>query len=224
VGRRLFTLASAVSLVLFLGTVTVWGKSFWRGEFVSWDVGPMRPDALTVRRVSYTVTTGRAGLVFSRIVDDIKGEPGLDTKEAMDQLQAIFRSRPRPLKWDHSLDPTVAGWGFADIETPYSDAAHRGVSWILYVNKPRTAPYPTSQLAIRFWLPTAAFALLPLLRLRKWRHTRTSRRAETCPRCGYDLRATPDRCPECGTPVKKPADTPATAPSTPPSASQSAPP
>ncbi|MDB5323725.1 MAG: hypothetical protein JWN40_5356 [Phycisphaerales bacterium] len=49
------------------------------------------------------------------------------------------------------------------------------------------------------WLPVALFAIPPALFVR--RRIRARRRAQTghCRRCGYDLRATPDRCPECGT-------------------------
>jgi hypothetical protein len=51
------------------------------------------------------------------------------------------------------------------------------------------------------WLPFAATLILPAARaVLAWRPMRRRRliRAGLCVRCGYDLRASPDRCPECG--------------------------
>jgi hypothetical protein len=50
-----------------------------------------------------------------------------------------------------------------------------------------------------YWPILGASALLPCWTLWK-RHRRNLRAANNlCVSCGYDLRATPDRCPECGT-------------------------
>jgi hypothetical protein len=52
------------------------------------------------------------------------------------------------------------------------------------------------------WLLGILFGIGPIkFAVQKYRHAcRTSRAAKGhCPKCGYDLRATPDRCPECGT-------------------------
>ena len=53
-------------------------------------------------------------------------------------------------------------------------------------------------ICVPFWFIAAATAALPAARLiRRLRRHRPGH----CQRCGYDLRATPDRCPECGATV-----------------------
>lgn len=49
----------------------------------------------------------------------------------------------------------------------------------------------------------AVTAILPLVLISKCRQQRSAKRMGLCPNCGYDLRATPDRCPECGKVVEK---------------------
>ena len=49
-----------------------------------------------------------------------------------------------------------------------------------------------------FFLTAPLPAVWTLIRARRQRRLKQ----DTCPICGYDLRATPNRCPECGTAIK----------------------
>ena len=53
--------------------------------------------------------------------------------------------------------------------------------------------------ALPYWALLLLSAAAPVARGVVWYRGRRRRRVGLCPSCGYDLRATPDRCPECGT-------------------------
>ena len=58
---------------------------------------------------------------------------------------------------------------------------------------------PENGVILPMWLLAVAAMALPVCRATAWRRARKRRLTGHCPGCGYDLRATPGRCPECGT-------------------------
>jgi hypothetical protein len=61
---------------------------------------------------------------------------------------------------------------------------------------------PWSRVSFHLGYAAALFAVAPVAWMASWRRRRRAHRrreAGLCVRCGYDVRATPARCPECGT-------------------------
>ena len=58
---------------------------------------------------------------------------------------------------------------------------------------------------VPYWPAVALTGVLPaasaMTAAVRWRRSRSRTSRGLCPRCSYDLRATPDRCPECGAAV-----------------------
>lgn len=94
-----------------------------------------------------------------------------------------------------------------DIASVYREPTWHGLSWRRYYQDYGSEYVSRRQWSAPLWLIAALAALPPLqwaaIHLRQRRQC-LRRRLGLCVRCGYDLRATAERCPECGTPV--PAD------------------
>jgi hypothetical protein len=96
-----------------------------------------------------------------------------------------------------------------------SDFHFAGLSYQHSLGSPsRQFRNEVSDLAIPFWMPVLPIALLSVV-IAPFRFRRPPR--GLCQNCNYDLRASTDKCPECGTPIP-PRD-----PESPPPASKPSP-
>jgi hypothetical protein len=167
----LFTTLSVLSLLLCLATIGLWVRSYKYSDTLYYMRSVFRIWAIQSLRGQIAVGTN-----FLIPSDPRSERIGLDVEDARQCSTVQEHSHGfryiAPVGW-------LCGFGFA------------------FVNLHNRIVYHA--VGIPHWFLAVLLAVLPALYLRTILRSRKRDRKGLCPVCGYDLRATPDRCPECGT-------------------------
>ena len=185
--RRILWLVKGLLLIIFLAVLVLWVRSYWqfdavsdtrRGESDGWKTAKGLDLASQLGWLS--VDWADVSWPANRVIPDY-------FPEGFHRTSVPARSPLRYVMEEHELGPVR--WG-KDWLYLYSK-----------VNEPQLF-YDSHVLRIPHWLLAIICGAWPITSLILAARRATTRRrlllAGCCKVCGYDLRATPDRCPECG--------------------------
>jgi len=184
--RRVFTILPAVLLTLCVMTCALWVRSYFVYDIAVHESahGPWRTDrVIRIKsgkgRIALEIENNHFVGLHQEMVDRHPELYYLDRPVNVRVQLRMSEILVSPAEWDRSI------FGFLFERS--------------HANYPKYIDIATAQQRIEIVVPhalvAAIFGAVPVWRLSRGRR---SRRAGVCGRCGYDLRATPDRCPECG--------------------------
>jgi hypothetical protein len=164
--RRLFSIASSLSLLLALAVVALWARSHFRKDRLAF---------LTARHET-RIVSNRGCLMFRRMVE--------------------FHSPPLAIVWDvddpvRYFDDSDPWWNRLGF---YATGLHH-----LITDRPNSTVIEMT-IVLPDWFLVLLLGVPPLLWTRR-RFVARRPKMGVCRTCGYDLRASVGRCPECGSPI-----------------------
>jgi hypothetical protein len=175
--RRLFTFCSVLSLLLCVATCVLWVRSYRLSEWIAWRCAG---GARSVRSARGSVEVALLLADWSKYPSEFHGP-----KYQRDVVRPAFNYL---LLLGGSWDDRDFNGQWLGFEWHHKRNRRQGVLHGLAV--------------VPFWFLVMATAAPPVAwirhRLRSRVHGRRRSELGLCASCGYDMRATPQRCPECG--------------------------
>ncbi len=169
VRRRLCNVAAALSLGLCVATAALWVRSYRASDLVHFTT-PGRWFYVNACRGTFTAGTWLKAEHNPSSLSP--GWQGLPVK-SIEWINPNDERKPRRL-W------RFAGFAYVEPGPGGRLISHRKVYGPL-------------------WSFCIGWSILPAVWVWRWRSKAGRLQTGLCPTCGYDLRATPERCPECGT-------------------------
>jgi hypothetical protein len=176
--RRVFHLACGISLLIGVAAACLAIRSYWAVDSIISQTSGRGYHVISIRGL---LVVRRSDAIAPASLGPIRLNFASISVGDLPAVDDFIRYWQAPFEKDYPNTTSIrfAGGRFLILKAPFSVAREQ-------------------VLIVPLWMISVAAAAMPGW----WIIRRRSRRqisANACRHCGYDLRATPDRCPECGT-------------------------